>query len=98
MYNDYRPFQCPYYGNTPVYNSDNMYNNNNNMNPYPYFVNTPMYNSGYQNQLLQQYIPYANETKNDYIKLKDYGPEPFVVNIEEATTQNNNFRLALWTG
>jgi len=35
---------------------------------------------------------------NHHIKLKDYGPEPFVVNIEEATTQNNNFRLALWTG
>ncbi len=33
-----------------------------------------------------------------YIKLKDYGPEPFVVNIEDATKQNHNFRLALWTG
>ncbi|WP_097019507.1 cupin domain-containing protein [Orenia metallireducens] len=31
-------------------------------------------------------------------KLKDYGPCPFVVNIEEATKQNNYFRLALWTG
>ncbi len=29
---------------------------------------------------------------------KDYGPEPFVVNIEEATEQNNTFRTALWTG
>jgi len=32
------------------------------------------------------------------IKLKDYGPEPFVVNIEEAAKQNDNFRTALWTG
>jgi len=32
------------------------------------------------------------------ILLKDYGPEPFVVNIEEATLQNDYFRLALWTG
>ena len=32
------------------------------------------------------------------IDLRDYGPEPFVVNIEEATLQNNFFRLALWTG
>jgi mannose-6-phosphate isomerase-like protein (cupin superfamily) len=31
-------------------------------------------------------------------KLKDYGPEPFVINIEEATKQNNNYRTALWTG
>ncbi|GAB1476579.1 hypothetical protein MASR2M70_14130 [Bacillota bacterium] len=28
----------------------------------------------------------------------DMGPEPFVINIEEATTANNNFRTALWTG
>jgi mannose-6-phosphate isomerase-like protein (cupin superfamily) len=28
----------------------------------------------------------------------DFGPNPFVVNIEEATTENNNFRTALWTG
>ena len=31
-------------------------------------------------------------------KLKDYGPNPFVINIEEATKRNNYFRLALWTG
>lgn len=30
--------------------------------------------------------------------LRDYGPEPFVVNIDKATKQNNNFRTALWTG
>jgi mannose-6-phosphate isomerase-like protein (cupin superfamily) len=28
----------------------------------------------------------------------DYGPEPFVVNINEATKQNDMFRTALWTG
>lgn len=31
-------------------------------------------------------------------ELKDYGPNPFVVNIEKATKENNNFRIALWTG
>lgn len=29
---------------------------------------------------------------------KDYGPNPFVVQIEEATKQNNMFRTTLWTG
>lgn len=29
---------------------------------------------------------------------KDYGPEPFVINIEKATLENNTFRTALWTG
>ena len=28
----------------------------------------------------------------------DYGPEPFIVNIDQATRQNTNYRTALWTG
>jgi len=35
---------------------------------------------------------------NDQIVLKDYGAQPFVVNINEATKQNNNYRIGLWTG
>lgn len=30
--------------------------------------------------------------------LIDYGPKPFVVDIEKATEENNLFRMALWTG
>lgn len=33
-----------------------------------------------------------------YLELKDYGPQPFVINIDEATKQNDNYRTALWTG
>ncbi len=29
---------------------------------------------------------------------KDHGAEPFVINIEKATKDNDNFRKALWTG
>lgn len=32
------------------------------------------------------------------IDLRDHGPNPYVVNIEEATKQNFTFRTALWTG
>ena len=32
------------------------------------------------------------------LDLSDHGPEPYVVNINEATKQNANFRTALWTG
>lgn len=39
----------------------------------------------------------SSEGRNT-IELKDYGPKPFVVNINEATKQNNTFRTALWTG
>ena len=49
--------------------------------------------------------PYWNNTPNNYsnyhrecLCLRDYGPEPYVVNIEKATSENYNFRLALWTG
>lgn len=30
--------------------------------------------------------------------IKDYGPDPFVIDIERTTKQNDNFRIALWTG
>jgi len=33
-----------------------------------------------------------------YIRLIDYGPDPFAVNIAQAARQNENFRTALWTG
>jgi len=44
------------------------------------------------------YYPYYPYYKRQFIELKDYGPNPFVVNIEEATKQNSNYRTALWTG
>lgn len=28
----------------------------------------------------------------------DYGPNPFVIDLNKAADQNNNFRSALWTG
>jgi mannose-6-phosphate isomerase-like protein (cupin superfamily) len=59
-----------------------MYNDYNNMSN-PYWFNPP--------------IHYPSQPMHS-IPLKDYGPCPFVVNIEEATKQNNNFRTALWTG
>ena len=75
-----------------MYNAYNMYQ-------CPYFSNTPMYNPDLWNQFPNQYLPYINQAKaSTPIILRDYGPNPFVVDIEEATKQNNNFRLALWTG
>lgn len=31
-------------------------------------------------------------------ELKDFGPAPYVVDIEDATVENETFRTALWTG
>ncbi len=40
--------------------------------------------------------------RSDYCKCtnrsNDYGPNPFVTNIEKATLENQYFRTALWTG
>jgi mannose-6-phosphate isomerase-like protein (cupin superfamily) len=64
---------------------------------YPYYVNTPMYNCyGMYPYTYYNNTPVYNQKQ--VTKLKDYGPKPFVVNMEEVTTQNNNFRTALWTG
>jgi mannose-6-phosphate isomerase-like protein (cupin superfamily) len=51
--------------------------------PHPYCGNPPMY------------LP---DSPKKLIKLEDYGPEPYVVNIEDATLQNTTYRTALWTG
>ncbi len=95
MYNTPNMYQYPYNTNTPMYNANNMYKC-----PYfAYFANTPMHNPDLWNQFPNQYLPYTDQSKDSTpIILKDYGPNPFVVNIDEATKQNNNFRTALWTG
>lgn len=50
------------------------------------------------------YDPY-NRYKDKYhdywrpcIDLSDHGPQPYVINIEEASLQNDYYRRALWTG
>ena len=93
--NDYNPY--PYYANTPIYSHYNLYNVYKTYRC-PCYVNAPMYNPideiEYDSRLD---IPKAIKD-NSLMELKDYGPEPFVINIEEATTQNNTYRTALWTG
>lgn len=71
-------------------NSDGLYYN------YPY-PNAPMYNPYFRHQYPNQCIPHQGMGYGA-IELRDYGPEPFVVNINEAAKENTNFRTALWTG
>lgn len=73
----------PHWVNQSIYNPDIMYSPFGTY-PCPYCLSTLMYNPNFSNHTA--------------ILLKDYGPEPFVVNIEEAAKQNNTFRTALWTG
>lgn len=72
--------------------------------PCPCYMSMPQYNPY---MMYNAYNPYRcaywpntpmNSPDFSKIPLKDYGPNPFVINIETATKQNNNFRTALWTG
>lgn len=35
---------------------------------------------------------------NYYIPQTDYGPNPYITNIEQMAIRNQNFRTAIWTG
>lgn len=63
-----------------------------NMNPYALWYNMQMF--------MNPYSFYGNNPyfARPFITLQDYGPNPYVVNIEDATKQNDTFRTALWTG
>ena len=82
MYKFNNQGQYPYYYNAPMYNPYNMYNFYR-VPPYPFWFNPSMYNQNFQNQ---------------YPKFRDAGPGPFVVDIEDVTTDNTTFRTAIWTG
>lgn len=41
---------------------------------------------------------YVSNRNMQFISVPDYGNDPFVVNIERVTEQNNSFRSTLWTG
>ncbi len=104
MYNNYqkynpnKSYHSPDYVNTP--NMYNMYGT-----PlYPYSVDNSSTYSNYENQFSS---PYSSGVTNyqigpqfddEDVVIRDYGPNPFVVNINEATIQNDTFRTALWTG
>ncbi|NLC67467.1 MAG: cupin domain-containing protein [Clostridiaceae bacterium] len=109
--NMHKLYPAPYHANIPVntppYPQANMYNAYK-MYPCPYLLGMLMYNPGLVKQFLDQYILFNQYISNNTftgkagdtrpIELKDYGPDPFAVNIEAAAKQNSNFRIVLWTG
>ncbi|MGE7274741.1 cupin domain-containing protein [Brevibacillus panacihumi] len=64
----------------------------------------PMHINWNNNWSYCRYPNYYNWINNNWdsyygnITLKDYGGKPFVVNIDQASKQNYNYRTALWTG
>ncbi|KOS69701.1 cupin [Lysinibacillus contaminans] len=75
--------------------------------PHSNYPTVPMYNYGMQSfywpypnevALASKFEPYRFSDSDSKLMLKDYGPKPYVVDINEATKQNNTYRTALWTG
>ncbi|WP_044796000.1 cupin domain-containing protein [Bacillus cereus] len=80
------PKSCCYYQwHNPMNSTWNNNNGSYSWNPYYYSRNNDNWNDNWN--------PYCGN-----IRLKDYGLKPFVVDIEQATKQNNTYRTALWTG
>ncbi|WP_218070336.1 cupin domain-containing protein [Desulfuribacillus alkaliarsenatis] len=92
MYHYYKPYPCPYI-NPSAYpaQASNQYA------VHPYYH--PGQESTDYAEAEHHHNPHREHHHDQHrMKLKDYGPEPYVVNIEKATKQNDNFRTALWTG
>ncbi|MBO8172814.1 MAG: cupin domain-containing protein [Bacillaceae bacterium] len=78
-------------GYHPMYH--NMWSHH--LNPYHYNWNPHHWNNNWHHNNWWNNMWNPNK---GMLKLKDYGPKPFVINIEQATLQNKTFRTALWTG
>lgn len=72
--------------------------------PYAHCINTKVPNCNIMNNTSNLYqcpyygYPYRYSPYTPNYQLNDYGPEPYVLNIEEVTKENPNFRTAIWTG
>ncbi|WP_052345765.1 cupin domain-containing protein [Paucisalibacillus sp. EB02] len=65
--------------------------------PPPYYI--PQYiNNGYSQAPDVRWGYWQAEKLKSRVQWKDYGPNPFVVDIEAASEQNKNYRRTLWTG
>ncbi|PJI08552.1 MULTISPECIES: cupin domain-containing protein [Clostridium] len=97
MYNNHRTYVCPFFDNTSGYDEDGM---NNGYRTYgcPYFYTPNIHFEDNSRMACPPNCPQMQNCNKGPIVLKDYGPQPFVVNINEASIQNRNYRTALWTG
>lgn len=72
---------------------------------FPYYSNMPMFTDNSNYWTYPHALVHANEWNSHQpqawhngLELRDYGPNPSVINIDEATKQNSTYRTALWTG
>lgn len=104
MYDYCSPCFCPYYAGVPIYDSE-YYREFADECDLDYIDDKTEYDLRSDSLHVPNSADsientYDNNFNNTNIPgtLRDYGPEPYVVNIAEATIQNDYFRRALWTG
>lgn len=94
----YNAYPCSYCPNAARCSLGNMYNAYRTYS-YPYYNNTPMYRHSSNETGFNSGFGFSQPMQNNgLIPIRDYGPKPYVVNINEATKQNDTYRTALWTG
>ena len=64
--------------------------------PLHQYAQQPFYGMGMN--MTDQWWHHQPTMGQSHMELKDYGAKPFVMNIHEASKQNNTYRTALWTG
>jgi mannose-6-phosphate isomerase-like protein (cupin superfamily) len=102
-YNAVNSYPCQYLANGQMYEQDYSRQYNEQYNPfdaemyYDFDFNAMRQDNG--NDLGEDFGEDLGEgMEGELAELKDYGPEPFVIDINEATKRNDTFRTALWTG
>lgn len=63
----------------------------------PYHFNRNILGNGDIRNMVQL-EPFQQNGNIDEFRIRDYGPQPFVLNINEAAKINNTYRTAIWTG
>jgi mannose-6-phosphate isomerase-like protein (cupin superfamily) len=100
FYNPYglnNAYLPPHYANVPAYGANNTYG------AYDMQYCQYPYPCSQCQHIMQTITPAASPAntagyESRPVVLRDYGPAPFVIDIDDAAEQNNNFRYALWTG
>lgn len=98
----YNSCSCPYCLSQAMYHDSHMYNVYG-LSPYSYSPTPyhPVFPGQFATQDMndESSFDFSQSKKEERsIVLRDYGPKPFVVDIEKATEQNKTYRTALWTG
>ena len=106
-YNGYKPYTYPYSFYYPFITNLSNIGNFYPFNLLPFYFYSPGNFRGLYNSY-DPFIDIINSNKDaEYInslvdknslELKDYGPDPMIIDINNATKKNTNYRTALWTG